>query len=100
MRTDKQKAAPPKVDAILLCDHVHKDRASGKHTLIGVWDALQAPSYPATFPGIGLYFNLTGMNGTYRISVVILAPDLTTVVARFELNQPLVTTDPLRRQEV
>ena len=100
MASDKQRAAPPKVDAILLCDHVHKDGVTDKHTLIGVWDSLQSPSYPARFGSIGLYLNLIGLNGTYRFSIIILAPDLSTVVARFELAPPLVAPDPLHRHEV
>ena len=40
------------------------------------------------------------MNGTYRFSVVILAPDLSTVVARFEVEPPRVASSPLERHEI
>jgi hypothetical protein len=93
-------ASPPNVDAFLLCEHVHRDAVTGKYTLVGLWDALRSPQFPTLHGEYGLYFNLTGLNGTYRFGVVILGPDLSQVGVRFEVREPVTANDPLRRHEL
>lgn len=89
------KGAPPKVDAFLLCDHVHKDQATGKHSLMGIWDSIQAPEFPAQYGPFGIYFKLRSLNGFYRFGVQCLAPDLQEIVAELQPPaEPFVSRDP------
>ena len=61
-------ASPPKVDAFLLCDHVHRDAVTGKYTVIGTWDRLQSREFPAHHD-CGVYLSLTGLNGNYEFAM-------------------------------
>lgn len=93
--------APPKLDAFIVCDHVHKDPATGKHTLIGVWDTVDAEEFPAGYPEFGLYFKLTGLHGSYAFGVQCLAPDLQEVVAELHPpEEPILANDPLETYEL
>ena len=93
-------ASPPKVDAFLLCEHVHRDAVTGMYTLVGLWDALRSSQFPAQQGECGIYFNLTGLNGTYRFGILVLGPDLSQVGAEFDVPQALTLNDPLRRYEL
>jgi hypothetical protein len=92
-------ATRPKVRAFLLCDAAVTDRGSGKITLVGVFDEIVAPAYPAACGQVAVYFKVTDLNGTYEFEVVVLAPDLTTVVGRVPLPPGTTVADPLRSFE-
>jgi hypothetical protein len=88
-------ATRPKVRAFLLCDAAVTDRASGKTTLVGIFDRVVAASYPVTWVGFAVYFKVTDLNGNYEFEVVFLAPDLATVVGRLPLPGRIDVGDPL-----
>jgi hypothetical protein len=93
-------ASPPKVDAFLVCDHVHKDRSTGKHTVIGIWDTIHATTFPTLCGEFGVYANLTGLNGTYRFVLLVLGPDPGRLIARLDPPGSLTVKDPTTRQEL
>ncbi len=93
-------ATRPKVRAFLFCDAVVTCRASGKTTLVGTFDRVIAPSYPATCGDFAVHFRLTDLNGSYEFEVVILAPDLATVVGRIALRPRATVKNPLHLLEL
>jgi hypothetical protein len=86
--------SPPKVRLFALCDAVFTDPATGKTTLVGIFDQLVAGAFPARHPGFVAYARLSGLNGRYGIEVQIGAPDLQSVVARGSIPD-VQTSDPL-----
>jgi hypothetical protein len=89
---------PPKVDAFLVCDHVHRDEASGKFTLVAILDGLGSDMFPTRPIDLGIYLNLTGLNGSYRLRAVVIGPDLASEITDFDFD-PFVADDPLARHE-
>jgi hypothetical protein len=59
----------PLVSAMLLCEHVHADSASGKHTLFGVFDEVQASRFPIP----GRYVLRLTMNRRHLRDYVVIA---------------------------
>ncbi|MDD5704441.1 MAG: hypothetical protein PHR35_00835 [Kiritimatiellae bacterium] len=47
--TPANKSMPPDLQASVLCDDVRQER-NGKFILIGIFDGLMLPSFPAVFP--------------------------------------------------
>lgn len=70
------------------------------YTLVGLWDALRSPRFPAHQGECGIYFNVTGLNGAYRFGILMLGPDLSQIGAEFEVPEALMVNDPLRRYEL
>lgn len=93
-------ATRPKVRAFLFCDAAVKDRSRGKTTLVGIFDRVIAPSYPATCGEFVVHFKLTDLNGSYEFEVVILAPDLAMVVGRIAFRPRVTVKNPLHPLEL
>jgi len=87
-------ASPPKVRALLLCDGVVQDPTTGKTTLVGVFERVFAAEFPSAQPDFTVYVRLTGLNGSYRLEIDVLAADLQTRLARIELLDVLASDDP------
>lgn len=88
-------ASPPKVRLFVACDGAIKDNATGKVTLVGVFDQFAGAQFPASYGPFAIYFRMNGLNGRYDFRLVIVAPDLHTVVAEADFPVGLVVTDPL-----
>lgn len=88
-------ATPPKVRSFLLCDAAVTDRASGKTTLVGIFDGVVATSYPVVSASFAVYFKVTDLRGGYAFETVFLAPDLATVIGRLPFPGRIDAEDPL-----
>jgi hypothetical protein len=85
---------------MLPCDHVHYDRSTGRSTLLGVFDELRAPRFPASTGPYAVYLNLTNMRGTYDLDARWLRGDTETEIAALVSAPRIVIADPLSRVEV
>lgn len=88
----------PQVNALLLCDQVIVDKFTGKKTLVGIFENINARKFPIHHPSIHVYANLTDAKGTYKIKVAI--DDLSTgtevgeaVIPELTLNDRLQTNE-------
>ncbi len=59
----------PAVKAFLVADGVIQDRASGKWSVIGVFDQIFAAAFPCFHPIVALYVKLTDAFGRYTVKV-------------------------------
>lgn len=64
----------PAFNAMLICDMVIRDSATGEHSLIGVFDRILASSLPARPPSLAVYAKITDAQGRYvfRLELVDL----------------------------
>jgi hypothetical protein len=85
---------------MLMCDHLHRDRSTGKHTLFGVLDAVRPTSYPGSVPGVGVYVKLTNMKGPYQLVLAWVRGDTEAELARLPMPRTIRVSDPLARVEV
>ncbi|MFI5402738.1 MAG: DUF6941 family protein [Planctomycetota bacterium] len=84
------------------CSATRRSRArrAGETTLVGTFDRVRAPSYPATCGEFAVYFKMTDLNGSYDFEVVVLAPDLAAVVGRIRFGSKVAVKNPLQLLEL
>jgi len=90
----------PLVNAMLLCEHVHADTASGKHTLLGVFDEVRISRFPVDLATFAVYLNLTNLRGTYEVDLLWLRGDTEEELARLGPIGGIEVVDPLSRVEL
>jgi hypothetical protein len=64
----------PSALAILLCDWIIIEHGTGKKTLVGLFDNLNAASFPVVRP-MGFYARLTDLEGHYHFTLRIVRLD-------------------------
>lgn len=73
---DKKKTdVPPYALALIVCDQIYKDFATGKKSLLGMFSALTADSFPAMHPSFGLFIALTDGHGEVPIKLRLIDVD-------------------------
>lgn len=65
---------PPVLLAALVCDMVILDALTGKGTVVGIFDIINAPKYPVRYPTLFVFCQLT--NGRGRIDIRFRIVDL------------------------
>ena len=70
----KPETVPPKpsVKAILICDQVIHEYGTNKKSLIGIFEEIHLPKFPARYPRIAAYVNLTDAHGEYEMELRLL----------------------------
>jgi len=56
----------PYLLAVLLCDSVINEAGTGKKTIVGTFDKLLTPAFPAGYP-FTIYVKFTDAQGSYRL---------------------------------
>lgn len=86
-------SSKPQVLCWLLCDGVHIDPATGKHTILGVFSAIRGRQFPLTHPFMIWFLTLTGVAAgkhKIKISLGLTAESMSTLLDReFESQGPL-----------
>jgi len=90
----KNVNSKPQLLAWLLCDAVHIDPGSGKHTLLGVFSNIMAKHFPVVHPHMVWFLTLTDVStGAHKMRILMgLDPtDPKPLIERpFESQGPLV----------
>jgi hypothetical protein len=63
----------PKVEAMIVCDAVHRDPGTGKHTLLGTFNVLAAPSFPTLATPFYVFLGLSGIRSPTAISLRVVS---------------------------
>lgn len=63
---------------MLVCDYTIRDAATGKVSLIGIFETIQAPAFPVVHPALCVYVNMSDLLGEYamRVEIVRVADDV------------------------
>lgn len=59
----------PTVDALVICDAVHRDPATNKLTLLGLFNGIQTTQLPASIEQLCLFIALSGIRSKAEITV-------------------------------
>jgi hypothetical protein len=90
----KNVGSKPQLLAWLLCDGVHIDPSSGKHTILGVFSNIMAKRFPVTHPHMVWFMTLTDVAAgphKMRISMGLDPTDPKPLIERpFESQGPLI----------
>ena len=62
----------PYILAMILCDHIHVDPATGKHYLLGLFSTIGAKDFPVKHSGMALHLELTDGRGDTRIEICLV----------------------------
>ena len=62
----------PSVKAILVCDQIIHEFRTNKKSLIGIFEEIHLPSFPAHYPRIAVYVNLTDAHGQYVLEMRLI----------------------------
>jgi hypothetical protein len=91
---DHNLNSKPQLLAWLLCDAVHIDPGTGKHTILGVFSNIMAKRFPVVHPHMVWFMTLTDVaagSHSMRISLGLDPMDLKSLIERpFESQGPLV----------
>jgi hypothetical protein len=87
----------PVVNAMLACDGVHLDPGTGKHTLLGVFDAVAPSGYPSHIDSAAIYVSLTNMKGAYAFELSWLRGDTEEELALVAAVHKVRVSSPLER---
>ena len=82
----------PLLVAVLVCDAAHADAATGKKSLLGIFDILSAKQFPIK-QRISLYFKVADAEGFYNFEVRFVHSDSGEVLAG--ANGELIAGDRL-----
>ena len=61
--------------AMVVCDHVYRDPASHRFTIVGTFNELTSPSFPARL-NFSLYFATTGGHGSTHLKLRLIHTDV------------------------
>jgi hypothetical protein len=61
--------ARPSVKAILICDQIIHELGTNKKSLIGIFEDIHLNAFPARYPRIAVYVNLTDAHGKYSLEL-------------------------------
>ena len=91
-------SARPAVKAILICDQIIHEFGTNKKSLIGIFEDIHLPQFPARYPRIAVYVNLTDAHGKYALELRLLNASDGTEVGRgrapeVEIDNPLRTCE-------
>jgi len=84
---------------MLLCEHVHADSASGKHTPPGAFDEVQVSRFPVDLGAFAVDLNLTNLRGRCEVDLLWLRGDTEDELARLDLIGGVEVADLLSRVE-
>lgn len=66
---------PPYALAMIVCDGIHRDPSTGKHTLLGTFSSIAALGFPVTHPGMAVFISLTDGRGKTPLSLKLVSAD-------------------------
>jgi hypothetical protein len=61
-----------KVKAVLICDNVITEKDTGKNSLIGIFENINAKQFPATHPRLYVYVTFTEALGKYNFRLELV----------------------------
>lgn len=92
------KMPKPIVLSINICDTIIRDELTKKVSLIGLFNAIKASTFPSTHPSFHLYVALTNGHGKYKTSMRIVSVDNNEVL--INIDGDLDVLDPLQAVEI
>jgi len=69
MMEEPKKLPPPVLLSVIICDLVIIDRISERPTIVGAFEVVSAPKYPARHARLALFCQLTNGHGKEKITV-------------------------------
>jgi uncharacterized protein DUF6941 len=88
----------PVLRAMLTCDYTIRDAATGKVSLIGIFEAIQASDFPVLHPTLCVYVNMSDLAGQYSLRLEFLRVEDNVALGRGDMT--VAFADRMRPAEV
>lgn len=92
--------AVPKANAMLICDYVITEHETGKKSLIGIFETINAGQFPVIHHAMSVYVKLTDANGSYRFQLDLVDLQNDQVLTKCEIPNELKISNPLKSSEL
>lgn len=92
--------AVPKANAMLICDYVITEHETGKKSLIGIFETINASQFPVIHHAMSVYVKLTDANGSYRFQLDLVDLQNDQVLTKCEIPNELKISNPLKSSEL
>lgn len=82
--------------AVVICNDVIEDKRTSNKSLIGLFNAINAPQLPVTHPRMNVVASITNASGELPITLQITAPSGTEIMkadGTVPMNDPLAVVD-------
>jgi len=96
MPTDRVMPIPL---ALLICDGAHRDPATGKWTLLGLFNSIRANEFPVTHGQLVVYLAMTDVKGKLKLTFRLVDLD-EDAEALFQFDAEMRVDDPRTVAEV
>jgi hypothetical protein len=80
-----EDAPIPSVLAMLICDQVIAEQGSGKKSLLGIFDNINAPGFPTQIR-LAIYVKIADAEGQYKFGIRLVHLKDETCIAEFHLD--------------
>jgi hypothetical protein len=89
----------PKLNAMLMCDLILVDELTKKKSLIGIFHAIHAESFPCTHPSMFIYVQFTDAAGEYNFTLDLVDLSNNKVLGKGHIP-PLTISDRLQTHDL
>lgn len=89
----------PAALAFIICDTVIEDKITNKKSLVGLFNSIEAKSFPCTHPVIHVFVSLTGGHGEYQSALACVKDDNERIKV-LGLSGPIRFNNPLEVVEL
>ena len=89
----------PQCVALLVCDLVHRDPISRRYTVLGIFDAIEAPFFPVVYPKMSVFLSMIDGRGITRITLRLVDVDELRPPV-FEYSANVDFSDPRMPEEI
>lgn len=97
-RSEGAGPSHPVLHAMLVCDYTIRDGATGKVSLIGIFETIQALDVPVMHPALSIYVNMSDLRGEYALRLELMRVEDDAALGRADMNVRF--DDPMRPAEV
>jgi len=84
----------PECLSVIICDQVFRDERTHKQIIVGTFNEILAPQFPALHPRMTVLFTLTNGKGEYQLGLAV--ENARTGVPIAKIEGPLSLNDPLQ----
>jgi hypothetical protein len=90
----------PKASAMVICDLVITEQETNKKSLIGIFESVNAESFPCIHHFMSVYIKMTDANGTYKFHLDLVDLKTDGVIAKGEIPHEIKIDNPLSSHEL
>ncbi len=94
------KGSKPVAKAMLVCDKVITEAGTGKKSLIGIFENINAYKFPCAHHFLAVYVKLTDANGKYKFRLEMVDLEDNSVIGKGEIPEEIEINDPLVSREL